>query len=76
MTTEFYRNVVTVTILSDRPIDGMDIDTLLYQCTDGDMVMGAMDLATTQIDRARMDQELILAGSDPTFFSPDDDDDD
>ena len=65
----YYRSRVILTVLSEEPLDDLDIETILYKCNEENMVLGAVDLATTQIDRQAMDTELILAGSDPSFFS-------
>lgn len=73
--TTYYRNRLTLTVLSDRPIEGLDIGYLLEQCDTGDMVLGAVDLSTDTLDRAGIDAELIAAGSDPGFYSDDDESD-
>ena len=65
---EYRKNTIILTVLSDRPIDGMDIGAILYNCDEGDMVLGDVDIAATVIDRPRMDALLTLAGSDPSFF--------
>jgi hypothetical protein len=64
----FYRSRIILTVLSEAPLDGMDVGDILYECDEGSMVLGAVDIATTQVDRATIDQELHLAGSDPSFF--------
>jgi len=70
--TTFYRSVITLEVMSDCPLDELPLEVIIAECNEGDMVMGWMDIATTQIDRPRLDLLLTLAGSDPSFFSPDD----
>lgn len=67
-------NTITLTVLSDGPIDDLTLERIIYECDEGSMVMGDMSIASQITDRARMDMYLILAGSDPSFFSTEEED--
>jgi hypothetical protein len=73
---EYRKNTIVITVLSDGPIDDLPLERIIYECDEGSMVMGDMDLASMVIDRPRMDQLLTLAGSDPSFFFEDEEEED
>lgn len=63
-----YRNVLTLIVLSDRPIESLSLNTIINEGNEGDMILGAFDIATMQIGQDQMAQELVLAGCDSSFF--------
>jgi hypothetical protein len=64
----FYRSRITLTVLSNRPVDGMELGAIIYECEEGDMVLGDVSLDTQSLTREQMNTELVEAGSDPSFF--------
>lgn len=70
---KFYKSRVTMTVLSDRPVEDMDVKDIIYQCDDGDMVLHSIVVAAETLSRAQLDAALIEAGSDPEFFPSDED---
>lgn len=72
---EFFRSTVTLTVLSDRSIADDALGVILENCDDGDCVLASLEHDEETLTRPEMDEALTKAGSDPSFF-PDDDEDD
>ena len=74
---KFYRTSITFMVLSEEPIHPfMDMGAIVAECEEGEYVA---DYNTTQPDKSeeltskQMADALYHAGSDPSFFSLDDD---
>lgn len=69
---QFYRTTVEVEILSERPLDGSySLDEINYMITEGDC-SGRMEVTRRDIiDGRTCASMLINQGSDPGFFSID-----
>lgn len=68
----YLKNTITLTVLSDGLLGHLDIGQILEECDTGSCVLGAVDIHHEAITRAEMDQELLAAGSDETFFGEED----
>lgn len=68
MSNTYRKNIITLTVLSDRPLGDMTLDDIFYQTDVGDMVMGNTDVAVVHLDKDQMKRELLDANSDDTFF--------
>lgn len=64
---KFYRTVVMVEVLSDRPYGFCSLDQLNYDITEGDC-SGMSDAKTDEVTPARMAELLKAQGSSPEFF--------
>lgn len=67
---KFYKTSVTFVVLSEDPIpSAMDIDTIMAECDEGGYVLHSVPAVSQEIlDRVGIDNALIEAGSDPSFF--------
>lgn len=77
---KFYRTVITVEVLSDRPYDPDSLEDVSYDILDGDC-SGDWSVTEAQaVDSERMAELLVAQGSDPSFmfgdwgYEADDDD--
>ncbi len=68
-----FKTVITVTVLSDTPIDDLDLASVAHEIDNGDCV-GTVDFGSKQpLTREQMAAELVKAGSSPDFFGELDD---
>lgn len=70
---KFYRTLVSFTVLSEEPIDNMDIGTIVNDCQDHHLVMTGTGTDVIELDGKQMADELYDANSEPGFFQLDDD---
>lgn len=73
--TKYYRNVVQVEILSDRPWgDVVDLEEINYQITNGDS-SGRLNhtVIDEQVSAEQMAELLTAQGSEPSFLIAEDD---
>ena len=69
-TRKFHRAVIEIEVLSEEPIpDPYDLDTLLYDITDGHCSGRAKTTVNEEVDGSRMAKLLEEQASDPGFFS-------
>lgn len=70
---KFYRNVFTIEVLSEDPINKMvDLDEIHYQITDGEWSGMINHEKQETVDGKQMAELLQKQGSDPGFFRLDD----
>ena len=69
MSNQLRKNTISLTVLSNRPLDFMSLNDVLYEADEGDMVLSSMRVTAILIDKDQMDKELLEAGSDPGFFT-------
>lgn len=73
----FYRQVVTVEILSETPIpDSLELEDIADEITNGAWSGNVEVTVNEQIDGPRMAELLAAQGSDPAFLQLTDDGDD
>lgn len=73
---KFYRTVVQIEILSGEPVpDGIGIDDINYQITEGGWSGTAETVVSEEVTRERMAELLTAQGSDPEFLLGDEDED-
>ena len=68
MPNTYRKNIITITVLSNRPLGDMTLGDIFYETDAGDMVMGNMDVAVIHLDKDQMKRQLRAANSDDTFF--------
>lgn len=65
---KFYKTEVKVTVLSEEPLDGMELGALHAAITDGDC-MGNVEFGASQnISRSMCVDEVYKMHGDPGFF--------
>lgn len=69
----YYRTKISFVVLSERPIDTDNLDTIIYDtiiynCDEGDCVLHSTGFETQEQTAEQMQVLLTEAGSDPTFF--------
>ena len=69
---KFYRTTLTLTFLSDQPVDDLDADALVEQSNSGDLVMSVAHRSSKEVNAIEMASSLLKAGSEPSFFQIDD----
>lgn len=69
---KFYKTIVTFVVLSEEPIEGMDLGAISYESDNGDIVRGDLEYDTTEISGITAAEMLYEVGSDPGFFQLDD----
>lgn len=67
------KNTITLQVLSAEDISEWELGVILEACDTGPCVMGPHGFVTEVITREQMDAALIEAGSDPEFFSAEED---
>lgn len=65
---DFKRTTITLTVLSEESVLGIELGALLEMCDTGPCVLGATDAKEDQLSDTEMSAALIEAGSDPGFF--------
>jgi len=68
---KYYRSTIMLEVLSDRPINGLEIQQILNECDIGECVLAADSLDEQIISREEMIEAMHKAGSDPSFFIED-----
>jgi len=68
-----YKTVVSITVLSDEPLDGASLDDIAYQIEDGDWVGYNLIHKEKPIKGSAAIQAISDSGSDPAFFFMDQD---
>lgn len=74
----YYRNVFSIEVLSNDPLpEGMDLESVAYEITDGSCSgMATHALVNQEVSAERMAELLIAQGSDPEFLiDPDEESD-
>lgn len=67
-----YRTEITLTVLSEEPIDGrLDIADIVRECDQGDFVLHSTRRWQEDMSIEQMAYALLEAGSDPGFFQLD-----
>lgn len=72
MKNKFYKTTFTVTVLSEEPIQDMDIADLPRGYTEGDLVLHSVKAKETKLTGKQAADLLYDAGSQPGFFNLDD----
>jgi hypothetical protein len=66
---QFFHTMLAVDVISEGPIpEGMGLDSILEEMTDGDLVGRARRVTSLPISRADMSAATKMVGSDPHFF--------
>jgi len=68
-----YKTVVSITVLSDEPLDGASLEDIAYETENGQWVGYNLTHKETKIKGAKAIQAISDAGSDPGFFFMDND---
>lgn len=68
----FYRNTITINVLSDEDIIEWPLERIIEACDTGPCVLASMELGRCQLDPVEMARALTVAGSEPGFFQLDD----
>jgi len=68
----FYRNVITVEVISDRELTGMSVEEIVSAMNYGDCV-GITDFSLVELSGKETADALYEFGSEPAFFGLDDD---
>lgn len=63
-----YKTIITLTVLSDRPIIEMETSDILKECDDGDFSCETEIGEQKVVTRQEMAAELAAQGSDPEFL--------
>lgn len=73
MSRKFYKNVVTITVLTEEPIeDGTDLDAIHEEISVGGWVGSSVGIVTTELSGKECADALYAVGSEPGFFQLDD----
>jgi len=67
-----YKTTFTFVVLSDKPIEHLDAGQIDYETIDGDCVMMSRNAEQEKLNPKEMVECLRKAGSEPGFFSLDD----
>ena len=71
-TKRFYRTVITIEVLSEEPVEAMDVDDIAYEIREGSY-SGEVEFGPSEVvDGPTMARLLMKQGSDPEFFGLDD----
>jgi hypothetical protein len=70
-TKRFYKTEITFTVLSEIPVENIDLASLVLECNAGDMVGKESERKVQELSASFMRDELVEAGSEPGFFSLD-----
>ena len=65
---KFYVNTMTIRVLSEEPLDDIDLADVHYQVTDGDCVLQKFEVKSRLVTEEYMAEQLLDAGSEPGFF--------
>lgn len=65
---EFYRTQVSFVVLSETPIDGEELEAILYEANEGDCVLFGTGFETDILTPLQAAEQLYGAGSEPNFF--------
>ena len=69
-----YQTKITFYVLSETPINPhLDLDGIVYECNEGEYVMGDVNHEQETLSGKQMADALIAAGSTPDFFELDED---
>ena len=72
----FYRTVISVEVLSEEPVDFIDL-AHVHEAITNDCCSGSWEVVSAgEVDGATMAKLLIAQGSDPAFFELTDDGED
>jgi hypothetical protein len=69
----YYRRVIVLEVLSDRPTGDLDLPDLAYEIAEGDSSGAILADQTDQVDADAVRGLLIAQGSDPEFLLGEDD---
>lgn len=65
---KFYVNHMTIRVLSEEPLDDIDLADLNYEVTEGGSVLHTFEVKSRLVTEACMTAQLLDAGSEPGFF--------
>ena len=66
---KFYKNVITLEILSQEPIpEGMELGNIINECMEGGYSMRTTEHTETELSGKEAADALLDQGSDPGFF--------
>lgn len=65
---KFHKTVITLEVLSERPIGEMGIEDIAYEVTRGNFSGQWKPTETVELDGPQAAAELQAQGSDPDFF--------
>lgn len=67
-----YRTKIELVVLSENPIDGLDVPSVVEACDTGDCVLASDEASSETLTGKEMAAALYAAGSEPGFFMLDD----
>ncbi len=70
---KFYATTITLKILSDRDVNNLDLKDLIEESDTGDCVLSILQRDVVELTGEQVAEDLIEAGSDPSFFNLDED---
>lgn len=71
MSRKFYLTRITIEVLSEEPIDDLDMEQISYEVDEGSCVGSGLKFDTTEINEQQVRDRLADFGSDPAFFDLD-----
>ncbi len=72
MKKNFFETTFTIKVLSEKPIEGIDLQDLDYEVNEGHSVLRSRREKIKSLTGKQMANALYDAGSDPSFFQLDD----
>ena len=69
----YYLTTFTIQTVSRDPVEDLDLESLAYEITEGDLIGGELKAKSLQITSKEAADSLTAFGADPGFFNLDDD---